>query len=35
MDEARQVEQDVRQKKNVQMPKKIILTSGEKLSEQT
>ena len=33
MDEARQIEQDVHRKRKVQIPKKIFLIGGEKLSE--
>lgn len=35
MDEARRIEQDVHQKRKVQIPKKIFLIAGEKLSEET
>jgi transposase len=34
MDEARRIEQDVRWKRKIQIPKKIFLIGGEKLSEQ-
>ena len=34
MDEARRIEQDVRRKRKVQIPKKIFLIGGEKLSEE-
>ncbi len=35
MDEARRIEQDVHRKRKVQIPKKIFLIGGEKLSEET
>jgi transposase len=35
MDEARRIEQDVRWKKRVRIPKKIFLIGREKLSEET
>ncbi len=34
MDEARRIEQDVHQRRKVQIPKKIFLLGGEKLSEE-